>query len=64
MTGLWSQAGAVARTEPSGTRGPDSAQGQELVFIGAGLAAGPDRSVTEASPGFTSRPAAGQPRRC
>ncbi|UQX03398.1 GTP-binding protein [Streptomyces sp. RerS4] len=37
VTGLWSQAGAVARFEPSGTRGPDTAQGQELVFIGTGL---------------------------
>ncbi|MFG2879432.1 GTP-binding protein [Streptomyces sp. NPDC048337] len=37
VTGLWSQAGAVARFEPSGTRGPGTAQGQELVFIGAGL---------------------------
>ncbi|GHJ93423.1 GTP-binding protein [Streptomyces sp. NE5-10] len=37
VTGLWSQAGAVARFEPSGARGPESAQGQELVFIGTGL---------------------------
>ncbi|MGW5347354.1 GTP-binding protein [Streptomyces sp. HUAS TT3] len=37
VTGLWSQAGAVARFEPSGTRGPGTAQGQELVFIGTGL---------------------------
>ncbi|MEU9716801.1 GTP-binding protein [Streptomyces sp. NPDC047976] len=39
VTGLWSQAGAVARFEPSGARGPDTAQGQELVFIGTGLRA-------------------------
>ncbi|WKV71412.1 GTP-binding protein [Streptomyces sp. PCS3-D2] len=37
VTGLWSQAGAVARFEPSGTRGPGTAQGQELVFIGTGM---------------------------
>ncbi|MFB7340320.1 GTP-binding protein [Streptomyces hydrogenans] len=39
VTGLWSQAGAVARFEPSGARGPESTQGQELVFIGTGLRA-------------------------
>ncbi|MEU2872058.1 GTP-binding protein [Streptomyces olivoreticuli] len=39
VTGLWSQAGAVARFEPSGVRGPDTAQGQELVFIGTDLRA-------------------------
>ncbi|MEU1789532.1 GTP-binding protein [Streptomyces sparsogenes] len=43
VTGLWSQAGAVARFEPSGTRdgrgetGEDTDHGQELVFIGTGL---------------------------
>lgn len=37
VTGLWSQAGAVARFEPSGARGLGSEQGQELVFIGTGL---------------------------
>ncbi|MFV8132792.1 GTP-binding protein [Streptomyces syringium] len=37
VTGLWSQAGSVARFEPSGARGAGSAQGQELVFIGTGL---------------------------
>ncbi|MCC9738289.1 GTP-binding protein [Streptomyces sp. MNU89] len=37
ITGLWSQAGSVARFEPSGVR--DDAQGQELVFIGTGLQA-------------------------
>ncbi|MDK1477001.1 GTP-binding protein [Streptomyces sp. 549] len=46
VTGLWSQAGAVARFEPSGARDPGSAdeqgretdeQGQELVFIGTDL---------------------------
>ncbi|MFI9202824.1 GTP-binding protein [Streptomyces sp. NPDC053048] len=39
VTGLWSQAGSVARFEPSGARDADSAQGQELVFIGTGLRA-------------------------
>lgn len=37
VTGLWSQAGAVARFEPSGARGAGDSQGQELVFIGTGL---------------------------
>ncbi|WP_186781621.1 MULTISPECIES: GTP-binding protein [unclassified Streptomyces] len=38
VTGLWSQAGAVARFEPSGARlGDAAAQGQELVFIGTEL---------------------------
>ncbi|WP_019545493.1 GTP-binding protein [Streptomyces sulphureus] len=37
VTGLWSQAGAVARFEPSGAHESDSPQGQELVFIGTGL---------------------------
>lgn len=38
VTGLWSQAGSVARFEPSGIRDADSdAQSQELVFIGTGL---------------------------
>ncbi|SCK30213.1 GTP-binding protein [Streptomyces sp. WMMB 322] len=37
VTGLWSQAGAVARFEPSGTHDPGSPQGQELVFIGTDL---------------------------
>ncbi|MEU3481096.1 GTP-binding protein [Streptomyces sp. NPDC033754] len=37
VTGLWSQAGAVARFEPSGARSPETTQGQELVFIGTGL---------------------------
>ncbi|MGR4878641.1 GTP-binding protein [Streptomyces sp. LARHCF249] len=37
VTGLWSQAGSVARFEPSGARDADTAQGQELVFIGTGL---------------------------
>lgn len=35
VTGLWSQAGSVARFEPSGLR--DDSQGQELVFIGTEL---------------------------
>ncbi|MFJ8077601.1 GTP-binding protein [Streptomyces sp. NPDC096176] len=37
VTGLWSQAGSVARFEPSGARDTDTTQGQELVFIGTGL---------------------------
>lgn len=37
VTGLWSQAGAVARFEPSGARAASAAQGQELVFIGTDL---------------------------
>ncbi|MFU9032820.1 MULTISPECIES: GTP-binding protein [Streptomyces] len=36
VTGLWSQAGVVARFEPAGVRGGDQ-QAQELVFIGTGL---------------------------
>ncbi len=39
MTGLWSQAGSVARFEPSGTRDADAPHAQELVFIGVGLRA-------------------------
>ncbi|MGI5199846.1 GTP-binding protein [Streptomyces sp. CA-288835] len=37
VTGLWSQAGSVARFEPSGALGAESPSGQELVFIGTGL---------------------------
>jgi G3E family GTPase len=37
VTGLWSQAGSVARFEPSGARDTESPYGQELVFIGTGL---------------------------
>ncbi|MEV6977552.1 GTP-binding protein [Kitasatospora sp. NPDC093806] len=37
VTGLWSQAGAVARFEPAGVHA--DGQGQELVFIGTGLKA-------------------------
>ncbi|MFH8404351.1 GTP-binding protein [Streptomyces sp. NPDC018019] len=44
VTGLWSQAGSVARFEPSGAHDPaeDDRPGdaQELVFIGTGLRAG------------------------
>ncbi|MEU7168051.1 GTP-binding protein [Streptomyces morookaense] len=36
VTGLWSQAGSVARFEPAGAREPGG-QGQELVFIGTAL---------------------------
>ncbi|MFF8029426.1 GTP-binding protein [Streptomyces sp. NPDC007896] len=37
VTGLWSQAGSVARFEPSAARNADSPGGQELVFIGTHL---------------------------
>ncbi|UGQ11534.1 GTP-binding protein [Yinghuangia sp. ASG 101] len=37
VTGLWSQAGPVARFEPVGTDDPDVPAGQELVFIGTDL---------------------------
>ncbi|MEU0338625.1 GTP-binding protein [Streptomyces bobili] len=39
VTGLWSQAGSVARFEPSAARDTDSPGGQELVFIGTHLRA-------------------------
>ncbi|MBT2381863.1 GTP-binding protein [Streptomyces sp. ISL-111] len=39
VTGLWSQAGSVARFEPSGARDAGTSQWQELVFIGTGLQA-------------------------
>lgn len=48
VTGLWSQAGTVARFEPSGAHGPDTAQGQELVFIGTGLRAEALRAALDA----------------
>ncbi|MFE3166295.1 GTP-binding protein [Streptomyces sp. NPDC059224] len=37
VTGLWSQAGSVARFEPSAARDTDSPECQELVFIGTHL---------------------------
>ncbi|MFG2785076.1 GTP-binding protein [Streptomyces prunicolor] len=37
VTGLWSQAGSVARFEPSAASNPDIPDGQELVFIGTHL---------------------------
>lgn len=37
VTGLWSQAGSVARFEPSAASSPDSPDSQELVFIGTHL---------------------------
>ncbi|ANP53028.1 G3E family GTPase [Streptomyces griseochromogenes] len=37
MTGLWSQAGSVARFEPSASHATDSPPAQELVFIGTHL---------------------------
>ncbi|MCX5381610.1 GTP-binding protein [Streptomyces sp. NBC_00091] len=48
VTGLWSQAGAVARFEPSGALGPDTTPGQELVFIGTGLRTDALRAALEA----------------
>ncbi|MFI9155543.1 GTP-binding protein [Streptomyces sp. NPDC053367] len=39
VTGLWSQAGSVARFEPSAARDTDSPECQELVFIGTHLCA-------------------------
>ncbi|GAA2892692.1 hypothetical protein GCM10011428_01550 [Streptomyces violaceus] len=36
ITGLWSQAGSVARFEPSAARDTDAPHAQELVFIGTG----------------------------
>jgi G3E family GTPase len=47
VTGLWSQAGSVARFEPSGVREGDG-QGQELVFIGTGLRAEALRAALDA----------------
>ena len=37
MTGLWSQAGSVARFEPSAARDGDAPYAQELVLIGTHL---------------------------
>jgi G3E family GTPase len=37
VTGLWSQAGSVARFEPSAARDHEAPHAQELVFIGTGL---------------------------
>ncbi|MER8029935.1 GTP-binding protein [Streptomyces bauhiniae] len=37
VTGVWSQAGSVARFEPSAARDTGDATGQELVFIGTDL---------------------------
>ncbi|MFJ9894287.1 GTP-binding protein [Streptomyces sp. NPDC091280] len=39
VTGLWSQAGSVARFEPSAAHDPDTPDAQELVFIGTDLRA-------------------------
>ncbi|MEU2503448.1 GTP-binding protein [Streptomyces sp. NPDC007863] len=48
VTGLWSQAGAVARFEPAGAAGPETAQIQELVFIGTDLRPEALRAALEA----------------
>ncbi|GAA4970773.1 GTP-binding protein [Streptomyces hyderabadensis] len=45
VTGLWSQAGSVARFEPSSARDADSPFAQELVFIGIHLDAEPLRAA-------------------
>ncbi|CAL9641530.1 GTP-binding protein [Streptomyces sp. enrichment culture] len=45
VTGLWSQAGSVARFEPSSARDTDSPFAQELVFIGTHLNAGSLRAA-------------------
>ncbi|MGA5503994.1 GTP-binding protein [Streptomyces umbrinus] len=45
VNGLWSQAGSVARFEPSAARDIDSPGGQELVFIGTHLHADALRSA-------------------
>ncbi|WP_404816370.1 GTP-binding protein [Streptomyces thermolineatus] len=47
ITGLWSQAGSVARFEPSGVDEPNTVQGQELVFIGIGLDAAALRAALD-----------------
>ncbi|MGW6538153.1 GTP-binding protein [Streptomyces sp. NPDC055051] len=48
VIGLWSQAGSVARFEPSGVHDRDSTQGQELVLIGTGLRADALRAALDA----------------
>lgn len=48
VTGLWSQAGSVARFEPSGTRNDDVPHAQEVVFIGVGLRADTLRTALDA----------------
>ncbi|MBQ1094133.1 GTP-binding protein [Streptomyces sp. B93] len=45
VTGLWSQAGSVARFEPSSARDTDSPYAQELVLIGTQLQAEPLRTA-------------------
>lgn len=45
VKGLWSQAGSVARFEPSSARDADSPFAQELVFIGTRLDAESLRAV-------------------
>jgi G3E family GTPase len=62
VTGLWSQAGSVARFEPSAARDDEAPYAQELVFIGTQLQAarlhsaladclmGPEEGVPDADP--------------
>ncbi|MER7971657.1 GTP-binding protein [Streptomyces sp. NPDC096080] len=47
VTGLWSQAGSVARFEPSAARDDQAPYAQELVFIGTGLDAGALRAALD-----------------
>ncbi|MBA4864094.1 GTP-binding protein [Streptomyces sp. PSKA54] len=48
VTGLWSQAGSVARFEPSAARDGEAPYAQELVFIGTELRAGALRTALSA----------------
>ncbi|MDO0937618.1 GTP-binding protein [Streptomyces sp. DG2A-72] len=48
VTGLWSQAGTVARFEPSTARDEEAPYAQELVFIGTELQAEPLRAALSA----------------
>lgn len=45
VNGLWSQAGAVARFEPSGVHDAETTESQELVFIGTDLRIEPLQSA-------------------
>ncbi|UGQ11051.1 GTP-binding protein [Yinghuangia sp. ASG 101] len=64
VTGMWSQAGPVARFEPAGTADADVPSGQELAFIGTDLLPEPLRAALgdcllgtdEAPPGASDDP--------